>query len=80
MVETFGNTKNIESHRSLVVKTFGKSENIIKLLILNIDDLASRFELVVEGGTLADLDKILFVKGLKRNDVAALVKKLEERS
>jgi hypothetical protein len=69
----------MESHRALVNKTFFKSENIIKLLTLNLDDIAGKFEQFIEGGTLADLDKILFVKGSKRTDVANLVKALEAR-
>lgn len=78
--ETFNTPKNMESHRALVNKTFLKTENIIKLLTLNNDDIASKFEALVEGGTLVDLDKILFVKGSKRSEVASLVKILESRN
>ena len=76
---TFGNQKNMESHRALVNKTFFKSESIIKLLPLSLEDIANKFEHMVEGGTLVDLDKILFVKGSKRTDVAGLVRALEAK-
>ena len=69
----------MESHRSLVNKTFLKSENVIKLLSLNLEDIAAKFETFIEDGKLADLDKILAVKGSKRSDVPGLVKLLESR-
>jgi hypothetical protein len=78
--ETFNTHKKYGESRALVNKTFLKTENIIKLLTLNNDDIASKFEALVEGGTLADLDKILFVKGSKRSEVASLVKILESRN
>ena len=59
-----------------VNKTFSKGEKVIKTMGLNNEQFAEKFEMMMEGAGLQELDKILQVRGGKRSDFPALVRSI----
>lgn len=43
-------------------------------------EFAERYEMFMEGGTVQDLERILQVRGSRKNDFGALVKSIEAKS
>lgn len=68
-----------QKHTVFVNKTFSKGENIIKLMSLNNDQFSEKFESMMEGATVQDLEKILQVRGSKKSEFPNLVKSLENK-
>ncbi len=65
---------------AFVNKSFSKPENIIKLMQLPDKEFAERYEMFMEGGTVQDLERILQVRGSKKNDFSALAKSVESKN
>jgi hypothetical protein len=68
------NDKAISSFTNFVNKTMVKSENILKLLAMNKDKFVENFRKFYEEATNADIEKLIALKGLKRNDVPTIFK------
>jgi len=64
------------SYTNFVAKTFHKTKNILKLLAMDVKDFKENFNKFFQDAQIQDLDKLLLIKGLKRNDVPDLVKNL----
>lgn len=68
------NDKAVTSFTNFVNKTMVKSENILKLLAMNRDKFVENFRKFYEEASNADIEKIIALKGLKRNDVPTIFK------
>ena len=75
-LETYSTEKVKLKHNTFVNKTFSKGENMIKLMGLKNEQFADKFESMMEGATVADLEKILHVRGNKKSEFPNLVKSL----
>jgi hypothetical protein len=75
-IGAYSNQKNLQNYITFVNKSFSKPENIIKLMQLPDKEFAERYEMFMEGGTVQDFDRILQVRGGKRNDFTALLKSI----
>lgn len=68
------NDKAISSFTNFVNKTMVKSENILKLLAMNKEKFVENFRKFYEDASNADIEKLIALKGLKRNDVPSIFK------
>lgn len=68
------NEKSSTSFNTFVTKTTQKSENILKLLAMNKEKFIENFRKFYEDASNIELEKILNLKGLKKNDVLILFK------
>ena len=71
---TYSNQKTLQNYMAFVNKSFLKPENIVKLMQLPDKEFAERYEIFMEGSSPNDLEKILQVRGSKKNDFSALFK------
>ena len=71
---TYSNQKTLQNYINFVNKSFTKPENIVKLMQLPDKEFTERYEMFMEGGSTNDLEKILQVRGSKKNDFNGLFK------
>lgn len=64
---------------TLVKKAFAKTKNVLKLLNMPPNEFVDNFLNFYEDASPADLDKLLLVKGIKKNDVPLLFKALNKQ-
>jgi hypothetical protein len=50
------------------------------LLQLPDKEFAERYEMFMEGGSVQDLERILLVRGSKKNDFTGLIKSIESKN
>ena len=71
---TYSNQKTLQNYINFVNKSFTKPENIVKLMQLPDKEFTERYGMFMEGGSTNDLEKILQVRGSKKNDFNGLFK------
>ncbi len=68
-------SKIMTSYISFVGKTFSKTKSILKLLSMPNETFIENFTKFFEDASLADVEKLLPIKGIKKQDVPNFISK-----